>query len=143
MGIAFRRARPGDAPHLLGLVEQLGYSSSLEDLRARLELVLAREDHAIFVAEEEGALLGWIHVLAFDSLATERCALVGGLVVDESRRRSGIGRKLVTLVEDWVRARGLSVLRLRSQEARSSAHRFYERLGFRLVKHQLQFKKEL
>ena len=143
MGIAFRRARTDDAPHLLGLVEQLGYPSSLEDLRSRLELVLAREDHAVFVAEEEGALLGWIHVLAFDSLATERCALVGGLVVDETRRRSGLGRGLVALAEDWSRAHGLDVLRLRSRESRTGAHRFYERLGFRFVKRQLQYKKDL
>ena len=143
MGIAFRSAHASDAPNLLGLVEQLGYPSALEALRARLELVLLRDDHAVFVAEEDGALLGWIHVLAFDSLATERCALVGGLVVDAGRRRSGIGRELVVLAEDWARARGLGVLRLRSRETRTGAHRFYERLGFELVKRQLQFKKEL
>ena len=37
MGIAFRSAHASDAPNLLGLVEQLGYPSALEALRARLE----------------------------------------------------------------------------------------------------------
>ncbi len=143
MGTSFRRAVPGDAPALVPLVEQLGYPSAPAAVRARLARVLERADHAVFVAEEGGALLGWIHVQAFESLSSEPCALIAGLAVDVEHRRRGVGRTLVAAAEDWARAHGLVTLRLRSRDSRAGAHAFYERLGFRAQKRQIQFRKEL
>ncbi len=145
MGIVFRPARLVDAERLVGLVEELGYPTPLEGVRARLARLLARQDQAVFVAEEEdgGVLLGWVHVQEFLSLASDPTGLVTGMVVDPAARRQGIGRSLMGRAEDWARARGLVALRLRSRVARSSAHDFYVRLGFRCAKQQLQFHKEL
>jgi len=143
MGILFRPARAADAPGLVPLVEELGYPSPPERVAARLTRLLAAEDQLVVVAEEERALLGWIHAQEFLSLASDPTALVTGLVVDPGARRRGIGRGLVAAVEAWARARGLVSLRLRTRVARRDAQAFYRRLGFELAKHQLQFRKSL
>lgn len=143
MGISFRRARPGDAEALGALAGELGYPSSAAAVRSRLERIARREAEVVFVAEAEGAVVGWVHVLEFLSLASDPCALIAGLVVGEPSRRRGIGRALVECAEGWARERGLSSIRLRSRESRAGAHAFYGRLGYRPVKRQLQFRKEL
>ena len=143
MGIVFRRAELEDAPALVGLVEELGYPTPLEGVRARLERLLAEPEHAVFVAVEPPEILGWIHVQEFLSLATEPCGLVTGLVVAAGARRRGLGRALMAAAEDWSRARGLGAMRLRSRVARTGAHAFYLRLGYEVAKKQLQFRKSL
>jgi len=97
----------------------------------------------VFVAEQEGELLGWVHVQEFLSLASDPAGLVTGLVVDPAARRRGLGRGLMEAAEGWARARGLATLRLRARVERTGAHAFYRRLGFELAKEQLQFRKDL
>ena len=143
VGISFRRAGAEDVEALVGLVLELGYPSPLECVRARLTAIAERSAEVVLVAEEERRVVGWIHVLEFHSLSSDPCALIAGLVVADGARGRGIGRALVQRAEAWARARGLGSLRLRSGEARRAAHAFYERLGFRLAKRQLQFRKEL
>src|SRR5262245_58277058 len=118
MGIVFRPARAADARQLVSLVEELGYPSSLAALEARLAHLCERSDQAVFVAEEEGELLGWVHVQECLSLASDPGGLVAGLVVDPAARRRGVGRALMGMAEDWTRARGLETLRLRSRVMR-------------------------
>ena len=143
MGIVFRPARPADAERLVGLVEELGCPTPLVGVEMRLARLLARPDQAVFVAEEGGELLGWIHVQEFLSLASDPAGLVTGLVVDPAARRRGLGRGLIGAAEDWSRARGLTSSRLRARVARKEAHAFYQRLGYTLAKKQLQFRKPL
>ena len=143
MGIVFRPARAGDAGALVALVEELGYPTPLAGVQARLARLLGRDDQVVFVAEEGDELLGCIHVQEFLSLASDPAGLVTGLVVDPAARRGGIGRGLMGQAEDWARARGLASLRLRARGARTGAHEFYRRLGYTLVKKQLQYRKEL
>jgi GNAT superfamily N-acetyltransferase len=127
----------------VGLVEELGYPAHVAGIRARLARLSERPDQAVFVAEEEGELFGWVHVQEFLSLSSDPAGLVTGLVVDPAARRRGLGRALIGRAEDWARARGLASLRLRARIARTGAHAFYQRLGFTPAKTQLQFRKEL
>jgi GNAT superfamily N-acetyltransferase len=144
MGIDFRPARLADAEQLVGLVEELGYPSAPEAVRARLAGLLAAPEQAVFVASNaRDEVVGWVHVQAFHSLATDAVGLVTGLVVAADVRRGGVGRGLMRAAEDWARARGLASMRLRSRVARADAHAFYRRLGFEVAKEQLQFRKEL
>jgi GNAT superfamily N-acetyltransferase len=143
MGIVFRPARLADAGELVGLVEELGHPAPPAAVQARLVRLLERPDQAVFVAEREGELLGWIHVQEFHSLASDPAGLVTGLVVDPAARRRGLGRGLMEAAEGWARARGLASLRLRARLARAGAHAFYRRLGYSLAKRQLQFRKVL
>lgn len=54
---------------------------------------------------------------------------VEDLAVDPSFRSQGVGRDLLAAARDWARVAGASHLELDSGEARTDAHRFYEREG--------------
>jgi GNAT superfamily N-acetyltransferase len=70
-------------------------------------------------------------------------AEVGGLVVDERFRGSGVGRLLMQQAEDWAREKGYREVVLRSNVIREHAHRFYESLGYTVTQTQKHFRKNL
>jgi GNAT superfamily N-acetyltransferase len=101
-------------------------------------------EHAVFVGEyEDGHIAGWIHVYVRPLLISDLCATIGGLVVDESNRRSGIGERLMNHAENWARDRDCKVLWLRSGEAREDAHAFYTAIGYTFIKNSRTFEKKL
>ncbi|MCK4726727.1 MAG: GNAT family N-acetyltransferase, partial [Anaerolineales bacterium] len=76
-------------------------------------------------------------------LVVEPFAEIGGLVVIEEWRASGVGRALLKTAETWARDRVVSGMRVRSNIIREGAQRFYEHLGYNNVKTQKVFLKEL
>jgi GNAT superfamily N-acetyltransferase len=69
--------------------------------------------------------------------------VIGGLVVDRSLRRRGIGRALLSGAEAWAIERGCAVVRLWSSVARAEAHRFHQQLGYTNLKTQYAFVKSV
>jgi GNAT superfamily N-acetyltransferase len=125
-----RDARPDDAPALSGLLEQLGYPTSAAAVERRLERLETSDADRVFVAEEDGAVVGFaaVHVnLAVEY--DEPAAKLSAIAVDERHRRRGIGERLVAAAEEEARARGCCLLFLTTSERRSDAHAFYERIG--------------
>jgi GNAT superfamily N-acetyltransferase len=143
-GVRSRRGTVRDAPRIAVLCQQLGYPGSLVEIQRRLSQIVGEEQHALYVAEAAGGkVLGWIHGYVCHLVEVEHHVEIGGLVVDEDYRGSGIGRLLVEEVEHWAAARGCSTMRLRSNVVRKEAHRFYVKLGYEIVKRQLAFRKVL
>lgn len=128
---------------LAALAEQLGYPTTPGEMIARLQTLAEDDRHAVFVAEEDGAVVGWIHVYLCPLLIAGPGAEIGGLVVDEGYRSRGIGAGLVQAAEEWARARGCLGLTVRANVVRQRAHAFYLRLGFHEVKVQRVFYKSL
>lgn len=86
---------------------------------------LIRSDAMFLVAEEEGAILGYCGVL----LVLDEGDITN-VSVKKSRRREGIGKKLVeALIQKTVRE-GVSVLHLEVRESNEAAIRLYEEMGF-------------
>jgi len=142
--MVLRSAHVSDAAAIARLSGQLGYSSSPEEIELRLRDVLDRPGGvAVFVAEDEGEVAGWLHVLGNHTIETAPFALILGLVVDETRRSRGIGASLVAAAAEWAVGEGYSLLRVRSNVVRERAHAFYERLGFERAKSQVVFVKRL
>lgn len=142
--IVLRLATLNDAVPMADLCRQLGYAASPQQAGERLARLLEREDHAVWViARLDGELLGWLHAHLRWSLLISLHAEIGGLVVAEHCRRQGLGGRLMTEAEAWARARGCSAIRLRSNITRAEAHQFYHRLGYRELKLQRAFFKEL
>ena len=119
---------------------QLGYDIAPADAAARLPRILSRPDHRFLVADD-GAIVGWIHASLSEHIDAETCVLIEGLVVEQQHRGRGIGRQLLGHVEEWARASGCALVRLRSTDARTEAHKFYEHLGYRKIKTQFSFAK--
>ena len=61
MSVPVRRATLADAPRIADLSRVLGYPVERGVMSERLASVAARDDDAIFVAEDKGVVIGWIH----------------------------------------------------------------------------------
>lgn len=142
-GVRLRAAEPSDAAAVSALSGELGYPADVSEMRARLERLCVSREHGVFVAWDDTAVLGWIHVSAVEHLQAEARAEIGGLVVAEAARSRRIGAQLVARAEAWARARGLGAVLVRSQIKREDAHRFYLREGYAQTKTSAVFTKVL
>jgi len=100
-----------------------------ERARETLAWLIDAESAAVLVVEADGgALVGLCTVnLDIRSVRFGQRAWVEDLAVDPARRSSGVGRALLDAAKAWARERGATHLELDSGDARTDAHRFYER----------------
>jgi ribosomal protein S18 acetylase RimI-like enzyme len=139
-----RAAHKGDVEAIARLAGELGYPSTVAEVRERLEALTADPQHALLVAvDRSGGVVGWIQLSEERSVVGDPRAEITGLVVDAGFRSAGVGRALVDQGEAWARARGLATIGLRSNVIRERAHQFYLRLGYRVTKSQKVFRKSL
>jgi GNAT superfamily N-acetyltransferase len=139
-----RRVRSGDEERLSELSVQLGYPSTPEAIRGRLQNMGDRDQYIVYVAEDPaGRIAGWIGLYIFRTVETEPCAEISGLVVDDAVRSRGIGGALLAAAEVWARERGSVTLAVRSNVVRTRALAFCARHGFVLVKTQAALSKRL
>lgn len=139
-----RLANTGDVERMAELCGQLGYPSTPEELRRRLERIQASEQHAVYVAEgSDGQVIGWMHVCLRQLVMVDPQVEVAGLVVAEGQRSGGLGRRLIQQAEAWARQQGCAAVTVRSNVVRQRAHTFYQKLGYQLIKTSLTFLKHL
>jgi RimJ/RimL family protein N-acetyltransferase len=138
--VIVRRAEPADA---LGL-KQLGDAIGAEpegwlvttngwrnavDERRYLRAIRRYPHAAVFVAEEEGRIVGRLSV-ARDQHPASRHVADLGLMVAASHRRRGIGTALLEAAVEWARASGVRKLELHVFPYNDAAIKLYERFGF-------------
>ena len=138
-----RLATTEDSSTIARLSNQLGYQSSEDAIERRLHLLIEDSNHVVFVALKETQIAGWVHGFYTMRVETDPFVEIGGLVVDENHRHSGIGKLLVEEVIKWSASFSPSTIRVRCNTVRKESHLFYERLGFILKKQQKIFSKNL
>ena len=142
--VALRQMRPEDTAAVAMLTTQLGYPATEDEIRRRYDLIKDRWDARLFVAHQSGnRIVGWIHVQATYLLECDAHAEIWGLVVADTARGTGIGRRLVEAAEEWAQMRGLGEMAVRSNHLRTEALGFYEHLGYKVMKTQNAFRKNL
>jgi GNAT superfamily N-acetyltransferase len=141
IGVSIRAAAAPDCAAIAALAGQLGYPATAGDVERRLAALPAGD--AVLVAEADGRIVGWVHCALARSLVVEAHVSIQGIVVDESWRGRGIGRRLMAEAEAYARGRGVGFVRLRSGSQREEAHAFYEALGYRRTKTQQVFIREV
>jgi len=141
--VTVRPATLDDAPHVAALATQLGYPTTRDEIPARLAAVAADPHHTVQVAECRSDVVGWIHVYVRKTLARDGDAEIGGLIVDESYRGRGIGKRLVEQALAWARQKGCHTVIVRSNVVREDTAQFYLGLGFETIKRQAVFRRAL
>lgn len=135
MAATIRPAHPGDLAEVLTALEWLfaapgGVPPGWNTARAGETFAwVAASDHAeVLLAEDGGAVVGLCSVYVdIRSIRFGQRAWVEDLVVDPARRSGGVGKALLEAAKHWARERGATHLELDSGDARTEAHRFYER----------------
>src|SRR5260221_5200933 len=101
------------------LLAQLGYEVDATDLARRVATVLEADGHALFVAQSGDRVVGLLHIYARPAIEKPVEAVVQALVVETTRRKSGIGGRLMAAAERWTVARGLTSVALSSNVVRA------------------------
>jgi GNAT superfamily N-acetyltransferase len=114
---------------MVRLLEQLGYPTHEEQLRARL--ALGPPNRRVMLAELEGDVVGLAVLELLHPLhhgAPE--AVLTALVTEACARHRGVARTLITDACRSARQAGASKLYLRCNLRRDDAHAFYRAQGF-------------
>ena len=144
--IAIREARlPDDKPALLRFIDGLQrYEAEFESDR-RLDSAYAEDQFAallkraengvIFVAENDGRLVGWVLAIEVDGPAyviedERHYACICEFFVDEAARGRGAGRALMATCEDWARAKNLSTIHIGHLAQNARAAHVYDKAGY-------------
>lgn len=130
--MVIREGRTSDVTAIRRLIAQLSEDPGDAEFRNRFESLSKATDHRVLVAEENGAVVGVLHVFERPALEKPREAVVQALVVDEESRSGGVGQALMRAAEAWASERGLPSVALYTRIDRDKARAFYERIGYRL-----------
>ena len=136
MSFTVRAAEPGEEARVVPLYEWLFAPPGIvpplwDERRAAVALREAIDSHdsAVIVAEgDSGELVGFI--TGYQDMHSVRFGYrvwVEDLAVHPGRRSEGIGKALLDAAKAWAGERGATHLELDSSDARTDAHRFYER----------------
>jgi GNAT superfamily N-acetyltransferase len=145
--LQLRKARDSDIPRVLALGLQLGYPNELQAFTARFQEISKQPDHLIMVIEDSsesfGKVVAQAHFKIHRGLFVESALEVAAVVVDESYRGQGLGKRLLAQAEITAKEWGLKSVRLTSNIKRSEAHQFYLSLGYTQPKTSHFFTKQL
>lgn len=138
MPVRIRDASPEDAQALAVLLDELGYPTDPTAVAERMAVIegtpVSRAMVAVADAADGGQVVGLavVHVLPFIE-HPGHWARLAALVVSSRSRGGGVGKALVTAVEQHARQSGATMVEVTSSARRTAAHDFYRRLGYEEV----------
>jgi GNAT superfamily N-acetyltransferase len=137
MSATVRAAQPEEVERVLSMYEWLFAPPGTlpprwdpERAKEAIAATIEGPDSVALVAEHRADLLGLC--TAYIDLRSVRYGVrcwVEDLAVSPRHRSEGVGKALLDAAKKWGRERGATHLELDSGEARTEAHRFYEREG--------------
>ena len=136
--VEVREAISGDLDAILGLYVQLAEDrpEALPALRPEAERLLAtiaaQPGRTLLAVVVEDMVVGTADLAVVSNLTHHGMAwaIVENVVVDQDRRRSGLGRALMEEIVRRCRQADCYKIQLLSRNHRQSAHVFYQSLGF-------------
>ncbi|QAS51930.1 GNAT family N-acetyltransferase [Halobacillus litoralis] len=128
-----REANTRDADALVPLMKTLGYPTTAEKMRTRMERIFSKEEYQTFVWEENEKLSGMIGMrLSYAYHTDEPHVRVIAFAVNEDSQGKGIGGKLMKAAEQWGKANDATTVMLNSgnRKEREATHEIYRHYGF-------------
>jgi GNAT superfamily N-acetyltransferase len=141
--LCIREAIFQDAAVLANLTAQLGYHCSPKEILERLIPYQNKSHGVVLVAVLDDKVVGWISLNTVRYFYVKPFIEVSGFVVEEKERNKGIGKRLLRDAEAWTGEQGYKRIRIRTNVLRLEAHRFYENNGYKKVKEQKVYMKEI
>jgi GNAT superfamily N-acetyltransferase len=126
-----REATDQDTAAIALLITQLGYETTEDEMRNRMQRIGADTQYVSLVASNEKSVMGFLG-LAFGLYyeCNGIYARIVALSVAPESQGEGVGRKLIAAAEKIAKTRGAITFIVNSGLQRAEAHIFYEGLGF-------------
>src|SRR5690349_2948973 len=125
MDVQIQRATIEDANDISSLSYELGYDITPAKTRALIQEISRDDQHIIYLAVSGSEVIGWIHAFKTTRLESGIFCEIAGMVVSEKSRNKGVGGLMVHHIKEWCKEMNVAVLRVRCNEKRVVAHRFY------------------
>lgn len=139
-GILIREARAADVPAIVAMFasDALGGHGDSTDpaelprYTAAFTAISASPNDTLYVAEIDGEVVGTFQTTVITTLTGRGSSslTIEAVHTRADRRGAGIGRAMIRHAIEEGRRRGVRLVQLTSNVARTDAHRFYEGLGF-------------
>jgi aminoglycoside 6'-N-acetyltransferase I len=125
--------------------------ANVDELRAEVAAFFAGEarahlPHCVFVAEQDGALVGMLELSLrpyVDGCDGSPVPFIEGWYVEPQTRRTGIGAALMRAAEDWAIAQGYREMASDALLDNDVSHWAHASLGFEEVERAIRFRKAL
>lgn len=136
--VTVRRARREDCPEILAiyndavLTTTASYDFEPRTIEHRLAWYEAhvKQDFAVFVAEEQGRVVGWSSLSPYHDRAGYRYTAENSIYVAADRRGLGLGSKLLAPLLDAARLRGLHTVIAVIDASNEASLRLHRKFGF-------------
>ncbi|WP_030608021.1 GNAT family N-acetyltransferase [Streptomyces fulvoviolaceus] len=136
--LEMRPATPDDIPAIVAMLADDALGSQREspdDLTpylAALERLSSDPNQHVVVAAREGRVVGTLQLTIIPGLSRRGAtrSIIEGVRIHADERGSGLGTRLIEWAIDESRRQNCQLVQLTSDNTRTDAHRFYERLGF-------------
>ncbi len=129
-----REMRLEDAEALREInADQLGYDIPLTVTVRQMKKLLKEPEKNFFLVYEDPTskkAAGYVQAESYESIFSDPMFNIMALAVSKYAEKRGIGKALMTGVEEEAKKRGITTIRLNSAEYRVEAHQFYEHIGY-------------
>lgn len=125
---------------------ELGYDVNLDIVKKQIRKLTNDNKHNIIIGfenEQTRKIIGFVHAELYESLYMDTGLNILGLAVDSNFQGQGIGKKLMSSIEDYALKNNIGYIRLNSNVRRIDAHKFYESIGYVCDKTQKRLIKKL
>src|SRR5436190_23488247 len=133
--INIREAEMTDIFALTELMNELGYDTTIDEMKIRFTSIQIHEDYKTFIATSNTQVVGMVGMTKNYFYEQNGIYIrVVALVINYGFRQNGIGRKLMEASENWAREVGADTILLNcgNREERTIAQKFYQKLGYQI-----------
>lgn len=139
--IKIRKVTPLDAGSLLEVAKQIDVETTFmlrksgerkttaEEQKKNIENLLQKNNQMIFVAEDNGSIVGYLMCIGGQFKMTEKTAIIVVGIL-QSYVGKHIGTMLFEVMEDWAKSAGIHRLELKVDDGNESAMALYKKMGF-------------
>ncbi|PED08447.1 GNAT family N-acetyltransferase [Bacillus pseudomycoides] len=131
-----RKYNSDDIKQLTDLMPDLGYPSSLDEMKVRMERIESNPNYYTFVAIHDNNLVWMIGITIHTTYTNnDEKIQITSLVTKKEYRGQDIAKALLKYVEEWSLKRGSDFIYLLSEksERRVKAHELYKFLGYEVT----------
>ena len=123
-------AKLHDTLAIATLLKQLGYESDEQSIGCAISL--PEKESAVFIAKVDNQVVGFMSLIYFYYFPIQKYVCrITAIVVDESSRGTGVGKKLIELAKSKANENACIQLEVTTSLLRVQTQKYYESLGFK------------